>query len=108
MRGWSLIASTRAAWGKANGVFNQEILFLSDPGAKFSQSIGWNNGVYAARYAILLNKGEVVYAGKDDRGHFEVSHEMLRDRNRANHAIRILQQILFSRNCDQFFKIMSL
>lgn len=50
-------------------------MFLSDPGAEFSKSIGWSNGNQAARYAIALDKGVVVYAGKDERGHFDVSTE---------------------------------
>ncbi|KAF8472656.1 peroxisomal matrix protein [Kalaharituber pfeilii] len=62
-----------AAWGKANKVFNKEILFLSDPGATFSKSIGWNNGTQTARYAIALDKGVVIYAGKDERGRFDNS-----------------------------------
>ncbi|KAF8428362.1 allergen Asp F3 [Tirmania nivea] len=66
-------AFVMAAWGKANKVFNQEILFLSDPGAAFSKSIGWSNGVQALRYAILLDKGVVAYAGKDERGQFNNS-----------------------------------
>lgn len=66
-------AFVMAAWGKANNVFNQEILFLSDPGAAFSKSIGWSNGVQAARYAIALDKGVVVYAGRDEKGQFNNS-----------------------------------
>ena len=67
----------RAAWGKANKVFNQEVLFLSDPGSEFSKSIGWSNGAQAARYAIALDNGVVVYAGKDERGQFNVRHTVL-------------------------------
>lgn len=63
----------RAAWGKANEVFNDEIIFLSDSGAAFSKSIGWSNGPQTARYAIALDKGKVIYAGKDERGQFDVS-----------------------------------
>lgn len=65
----------RAAWGKANKVFNNEILFLSDPLAAFSKSIGWSSGIQANRYAILLNQGNVVYAGKDERGQISVSRD---------------------------------
>ncbi|KAI5809994.1 allergen Asp F3 [Peziza echinospora] len=61
-------AFVMAAWGKANKVLNNEILFLSDPGAEFSKSIGWNIGNLAARYAIVVDKGVVKYAGKDERG----------------------------------------
>lgn len=40
-------------------------LFLSDPGTKFSQSIGWTMGERTARYAIVVDHGEVVYAEKE-------------------------------------------
>lgn len=66
----------RAAWGKANNVRKNEILFLSDKGSKFSKTIGWNNNEKAFRYAMVIDKGVVVYAGKDERGHFEVSDDI--------------------------------
>jgi len=40
-------------------------LFLSDPGTKFSQSIGWTTGERTARYAIIIDHGKVVYAEKE-------------------------------------------
>jgi Redoxin len=40
-------------------------LFLSDPGTKFSQSIGWTMGERTARYAIVVDHGKVVYAEKE-------------------------------------------
>ncbi|KAA8908639.1 peroxisomal matrix protein [Sphaerosporella brunnea] len=61
------------AWSKAQHVKNDEILFLSDDEAKFSKSIGWNMGPRTARYAIVLDKGKVVYAGKDEKGQLSVS-----------------------------------
>ncbi|KAF8250473.1 Redoxin [Wilcoxina mikolae CBS 423.85] len=61
------------AWSKANGIKNDEILFLSDDEAKFSKSIGWNMGPRLARYAIVIEKGKVVYCGKDEPGQLEVS-----------------------------------
>ena len=55
-------------------------MFLSDPLATFSKSIGWSNGVQANRYAILLNQGVVVYAARDERGQISV-------RRRSIHVI---------------------
>lgn len=40
-------------------------LFLSDPGTKFSQSIGWTMGERTARYAIIVDHGKVIYAEKE-------------------------------------------
>ena len=40
-------------------------LFLSDPGTKFSQSIGWTSGERTARYAIVVDHGKVIYAEKE-------------------------------------------
>ena len=40
-------------------------LFLSDPGTKFSQSIGWTMGERTARYAIVVDHGKIVYAEKE-------------------------------------------
>jgi len=54
-----------SAWGKANGIKGDDILFLSDPETKFSKSIGWTMGERAARYAIIIDHGKVVYAEKE-------------------------------------------
>ncbi|CAG8120262.1 unnamed protein product [Penicillium salamii] len=53
-----------SAWGKANRVRGDEILFLSDPEAKFSKSIGWADEVSGrtGRYAIVIDHGKVRYA----------------------------------------------
>lgn len=40
-------------------------LFLSDPEAKFSKSLGWNMGERTARYAIVLDHGKVTYAERE-------------------------------------------
>ena len=56
-----------SAWSKANGVKNDDILFLSDDEAKFSKSIGWTNGSRTARYAIVVDHGVVKYAGKEEK-----------------------------------------
>ncbi|KAB8217201.1 FMN-linked oxidoreductase [Aspergillus novoparasiticus] len=51
-----------SAWGKANKVERDDILFLSDPDAKFSDSIGWANNGRTGRYAIVIDHGKVTYA----------------------------------------------
>ncbi|KAE8147810.1 FMN-linked oxidoreductase [Aspergillus avenaceus] len=55
-------AYVMSAWGKANQVTNDDLLFLSDPDAKFSESIGWSNGPRTGRYAIIIDHGKVSYA----------------------------------------------
>ncbi|KAJ5083180.1 hypothetical protein N7456_012607 [Penicillium angulare] len=52
-----------SAWGKVNGV-QDNILFLSDPDAKFSKSIGWadNASGRTGRYAIVIDHGKIGYA----------------------------------------------
>ncbi|KAK0655806.1 Redoxin [Cercophora newfieldiana] len=63
-----------AAWGKANGIKDDSILFMSDPVAAFSKSIGWVNGDRTKRYALIVDHGKVTYAGVDDvRGSIENS-----------------------------------
>ncbi|KAK3336672.1 Redoxin [Cercophora scortea] len=54
-----------AAWGKANGVKDESILFMSDPGTAFSKSIGWTQGDRTLRYAIVVDHGKVTYAEID-------------------------------------------
>ncbi|KAJ5367902.1 uncharacterized protein N7496_007662 [Penicillium cataractarum] len=53
-----------SAWGKANEVRRDEILFLSDPDAQFSKSIGWADEASGrtSRYAIVIDHGKVSYA----------------------------------------------
>ncbi|KAJ5447493.1 Redoxin [Penicillium cf. griseofulvum] len=53
-----------SAWGKANKVRGDDMLFLSDPDAKFSKSIGWADEASGrtARYAIVIDHGKVRYA----------------------------------------------
>lgn len=58
-------AFVMSAWGKANGIENDSILFLSDPDSKFSKSLGWNMGERSARYAMIIDKGTVTYAEKE-------------------------------------------
>ncbi|KAJ5724277.1 hypothetical protein N7488_002312 [Penicillium malachiteum] len=56
-------AFVMSAWGKVNGV-EDNILFLSDPDAKFSQSIGWADSASGrtGRYAIVIDHGKIGYA----------------------------------------------
>ncbi|GES66299.1 allergen [Aspergillus terreus] len=62
-----------SAWAKANGV-KDEILFLSDPEARFSSSIGWANGGRTGRYAVVIDHGKVTYAQiETKKGAVEVS-----------------------------------
>jgi len=56
------------AWSKANGVKNDDILFLSDVGTKFSQTIGWTMGERTARYALIIDHGKIIYAEKEASG----------------------------------------
>jgi len=54
-----------SAWGKANGVKDDFIIFASDSGVKFSTSIGWVQGDRTQRYAIVVDHGKVTYAERD-------------------------------------------
>ncbi|KAJ9145575.1 Redoxin [Coniochaeta hoffmannii] len=54
-----------SAWGKANGVKDDFIIFASDNGVEFSKSIGWVNGDRTQRYAIVVDHGKVTYAERD-------------------------------------------
>ncbi|RKU43254.1 hypothetical protein DL546_004511 [Coniochaeta pulveracea] len=54
-----------SAWGKANGVKDDFILFASDAGLAFSKQIGWFNGDRTQRYAIVVDHGKVTYAERD-------------------------------------------
>ncbi|OGM41156.1 peroxiredoxin pmp20 [Aspergillus bombycis] len=63
-----------SAWGKANKVKGDDILFLSDPDAKFSNSIGWASNGRTGRYAIVIDHGKVTYAQiETKKGVVEVS-----------------------------------
>ncbi|PNY25158.1 peroxiredoxin pmp20 [Tolypocladium capitatum] len=55
-----------SAWGKANGVTDDFVIFASDAGASFSKSIGWTLGERTSRYAIVIDHGKVVYASQED------------------------------------------
>ncbi|KAI2632790.1 Redoxin [Xylaria nigripes] len=58
-------AFVMSAWGKANGIKDDSLLFMSDNEAGFSKSIGWTMGPRTARYAMIINNGQVVYAEKE-------------------------------------------
>ncbi|KAL1974188.1 hypothetical protein VTN31DRAFT_5748 [Thermomyces dupontii] len=59
-------AYVMSAWGKANGVKGDDILFLSDPDARFSKSLGWaDEEGRTYRYAIVIDHGKVIYAKKE-------------------------------------------
>ncbi|KAK4102974.1 putative peroxisomal membrane protein [Parathielavia hyrcaniae] len=57
-----------SAWGKANGIKDDSILFMSDAGAEFSRSIGWTAGERTGRYALVIDHGKVTYAEADTKG----------------------------------------
>ncbi|KAF3935236.1 Peroxiredoxin-2B [Dactylella cylindrospora] len=56
-----------SAWAKANGVKNDDIVFASDAGTKFSQLLGWTNGERTARYALIIDNGKIVYAERETK-----------------------------------------
>ncbi|KAJ5542766.1 hypothetical protein N7535_005190 [Penicillium sp. DV-2018c] len=65
-----------SAWGKANQVRGDDILFLTDPDAKFSKSIGWADEASGrtSRYALVIDHGKVSYAGLEtERGSLKKS-----------------------------------
>ncbi|KAG6299049.1 hypothetical protein E4U09_000261 [Claviceps aff. purpurea] len=64
-------AFVMSAWGKANGIKDDFIIFADDSG--FSKSIGWTMGERTARYAIAVDHGKVVYADKESGSGIEKS-----------------------------------
>ena len=90
-----------SAWGKANNIKGDDIvsppadqydfhiralcladrlliqLFLSDPDAKFSKSIGWadTSSGRTQRFVITIDHGKVIYSGiETEKGVIQVSH----------------------------------
>ncbi|KAH8811459.1 peroxisomal matrix protein [Xylogone sp. PMI_703] len=55
-------AFVMSAWGKANNITDDSILFLSDGGAAFSKKLGWTLGERTGRYALIIDHGKIVYA----------------------------------------------
>ncbi|RQM06550.1 hypothetical protein DH86_00003251 [Scytalidium sp. 3C] len=58
-------AFVMSAWGKANNIKDDSLLFLSDAGAAFSKRLGWTQGERTARYALIIDHGKIVYAEKE-------------------------------------------
>ncbi|RPA82667.1 Redoxin-domain-containing protein [Ascobolus immersus RN42] len=68
----------QSAWGRANKVFNNDILFLSDEDLKLAGA--WDvilNGKRIRRFGIILDKGVVKHVGIDDKGVKNASAEAL-------------------------------
>ncbi|KAG9236095.1 putative peroxiredoxin pmp20 [Amylocarpus encephaloides] len=62
-----------SAWGKANNIKGDDILFLSDD-AKFSQEkVGWMKGERTGRYALIIDHGVITYAENEPAGEVTVS-----------------------------------
>ncbi|CAF9926943.1 MAG: hypothetical protein ALECFALPRED_003586 [Alectoria fallacina] len=58
-----------SAWGKANGIKNDKIMFMSDSGIAFSKRIGWTRGAdRTGRYAMVIDHGKIVYAETEPGG----------------------------------------
>ena len=51
-----------SAWGKANGIHDDSLLFLTDEGCKFSERYGWAEGGRTGRYAMIIDHGKIKYA----------------------------------------------
>ncbi|OAA72212.1 Thioredoxin-like fold protein [Cordyceps fumosorosea ARSEF 2679] len=63
-----------SAWGKANKIHDEFIIFASDEDCKFSKSIGWMAGPgRTGRYAIVVDHGKVTYAELEPAGGVTVS-----------------------------------
>ncbi|EKD14532.1 uncharacterized protein L3040_000053 [Drepanopeziza brunnea f. sp. 'multigermtubi'] len=62
-----------SAWGKANGIKGDDILFLSDTNAEFSKKLGWTLGERTARYALIIENGKITYAEKEPGSDVSVS-----------------------------------
>lgn len=80
-----------SAWGKVNGI-KDEILFLNDPDAKFSKSIGWDMGVSpnrTARYALVIDNGVIKYAEKEPGRDVTVSQDLLQDESLHQKSVNI-------------------
>ncbi|TQS33089.1 hypothetical protein Golomagni_06579 [Golovinomyces magnicellulatus] len=55
-----------SAWGKANNVHDDFIIFASDDEIKFSSKIGWTLGNRTGRYALIVDHGKVTYAETEE------------------------------------------
>ncbi|KUJ23390.1 allergen Asp F3 [Mollisia scopiformis] len=66
-------AFVMSAWGKANNIKGDDILFLSDVGTEFSKKLGWTMGERTARYALIIDNGKITYAEKEPGREVSVS-----------------------------------
>ncbi|KAM0800136.1 peroxisomal matrix protein [Usnea florida] len=63
-----------SAWGKANGIKHDKILFMCDTSIAFSKSIGWTRGAdRTGRYAMVIDHGKIIYAENEPAGDVTVS-----------------------------------
>ena len=58
-------AFVMSAWAKANEVKNDDILFLADDGGKFGKTVGWTLGDRLARFAMIVDNGEIKYLERE-------------------------------------------
>ncbi|KAI0195505.1 peroxisomal matrix protein [Astrocystis sublimbata] len=66
-------AFVMSAWGKAQGVQTDDILFLSDTETNFSKKFNWLKGERTARYAMIIENGKIAYAEKEPAREVTVS-----------------------------------
>ncbi|KAB8336913.1 hypothetical protein FH972_021220 [Carpinus fangiana] len=60
-------AYVMSAWGKVNGVRDDDVLFLGDTETQFAKQIGWiGAGDRNARFAAIIDQGVVKYAAKEE------------------------------------------
>ena len=92
-----------SAWGKVNGVKNDDIYFMTDPEAKFSKSVGWNMGERTARYAMIIDHGKIVYAEKEPGREVTVSVQvpLLCSQRNADHEYRSPVPSQYLRSCSR-------
>jgi hypothetical protein len=80
-------------------------LFLSDPQARFSDSIGWANAGRTGRYAIIIDHGKVTYAQiETEKGAVKVCSCLLLLMGGANWG-RFPVRMLFWRICDTVTRV---
>lgn len=66
-------AFVMSAWGKANNVKDDSILFLSDYNTEFSKKLGWVQGERTDRYVLVIDHGKIVIADKEPGRELTVS-----------------------------------
>lgn len=62
-----------SAWGKANNVRGDDLLFMCDTETEFSKKIGWTKGERTSRYAMIIDHGKVTYAENEPGSDVTVS-----------------------------------